>query len=87
MSFDSQGDVNPISLKVYVKVKASHYRPRQALMLQEIGAPRICRLHMKVVRLSSLRAGRPYLPVDVPGTHFCYRLSRSQGVRPVGLIQ
>jgi hypothetical protein len=35
--------------------------------------------HMKVVRLSALRTGRFYPPGNIPGTHFCYRLSRSQG--------
>jgi len=37
MSFDSHGDVNPISRKVYVKVKVkvSHYRPRQAISAPE----------------------------------------------------
>jgi hypothetical protein len=33
---------------------------------------------MKVVRLSSLRTGRLYPPGNIPGTHFCYRLSRPQ---------
>ena len=27
--------------------------------------------HMKVVRLSALRTGRPYHPGNIPGTHFC----------------
>jgi len=30
---------------------------------------------VKVVRLSALRTGRPFTPGNVPGTHFCYRLS------------
>ena len=33
---------------------------------------------MKVVRLSALRTGRLYPPGNIPGTHFCYRLSRPQ---------
>ena len=34
---------------------------------------------MKVVMLSALRTGRLYPPGNIPGTHFCYRLSRPQG--------
>ena len=34
--------------------------------------------HMKVVRLSALRTGRFYRPGNIPGTHFCKRLSRPQ---------
>jgi len=33
---------------------------------------------MKVVRLSALRTGRLYAPLDISGTHFCERLSQSQ---------
>ena len=35
--------------------------------------------HMKVVRLSALRTGRLYFPGNIPGSHFCQRLSRPQG--------
>jgi hypothetical protein len=34
---------------------------------------------MKVVRLSALHTCRVYPPGNIPGTHFCYRLSRTQG--------
>jgi hypothetical protein len=35
---------------------------------------------MKVVRLSALRTGRLYPhPGNIPGTHFCWRLSRPHG--------
>ena len=34
---------------------------------------------MKVVMLSALRTGRLYQPVNIPGTHFCQRLSQPQG--------
>jgi hypothetical protein len=27
--------------------------------------------HIKVVRLSALRTGRPYPPGNIPGTYFC----------------
>jgi hypothetical protein len=32
--------------------------------------------HIKVARLSSLSTGRLYSPGNIPGTYFCYRLSR-----------
>ena len=34
--------------------------------------------HTKVV-MSALRTGRLYSPVNIPGTHFCWRLSQLQG--------
>ena len=34
--------------------------------------------YMKVVRLSALRTGC-LTPQEIPGTHFCYRLSQLQG--------
>jgi hypothetical protein len=47
---------------------------------QEVEAPRFQdNRHMKVVRLSAPRTGRLYLPGNIPGTHFCYRLSQPQG--------
>ena len=36
---------------------------------------------MKVVRLSATKTGRLYPPGNIPGTHFCQRLSRPQGHR------
>jgi hypothetical protein len=41
---------------------------------------------MKVVRLSALRTGRLYSPRNIPGTHFCSRLSRPQGPIVAGRI-
>jgi len=35
--------------------------------------------HMKVVGLSAVRTDRLYQPADITGTHFCYRLIRTQG--------
>jgi len=32
--------------------------------------------HMKVVSLSALHTGRLYIPGDITGYHFCYKLSR-----------
>jgi hypothetical protein len=35
--------------------------------------------HIKAARLPALRTGYLYPPEYIPGTHFCYRLSRPQG--------
>ena len=52
-------------------------RPRG---FQEVEAPRFKdNRHMNVLSLSALRTGRLYPPGSIPGTHFCYRLSRPQG--------
>jgi hypothetical protein len=43
---------------------------------QEVEAPRFQdNRHIKVVRLSALPTGRLYSPGNIPGTHFCERLS------------
>jgi hypothetical protein len=40
-------------------------------------APRFQHIwHMKVVRLSALHTGHLHPTGNIPGTHFCYRLSR-----------
>jgi hypothetical protein len=41
---------------------------------------------MKAVRLAAIRTGRLYLPGYTSGTHFCQRLSRSQGRSAAGRI-
>jgi hypothetical protein len=41
---------------------------------------------MKVVRLSVLRIGRLYPLENIPGTHFCWRLSRPKGHGVIGRI-
>jgi len=43
-------------------------------------------LYIKVVRLSALRTGRLCPPGNIPGTHFCQRLSRPQGHSATGRI-
>jgi hypothetical protein len=42
--------------------------------------------HIKVVRLSAVRTGRLCTPRNIPGTHFCYRLSQPQGHSATGRI-
>jgi hypothetical protein len=42
--------------------------------------------HMRMVRLSALRTCRLYLPENIPGTHFYYRLSRTQDHIAAGKI-
>ena len=39
---------------------------------------------MKVVKLPALSTGRLYPPKDIPGTHFSYRLSQTQGPSAAG---
>jgi hypothetical protein len=47
---------------------------------QEFKTPRFFDIrHMKVIRVSALRTGRLYPSGNIPGTHFCHRLSRPQG--------
>ena len=59
-------------------------RPRS---LQEVEAPRFQdNRHMNVASLSALRTGSIYLPGNISGTHFCYRLSRRQGHSAAGRI-
>jgi hypothetical protein len=41
---------------------------------------------MNVLRLLALRTGRLYAPEIIPGTHFCYRLSRPQSHSAAGSI-
>jgi hypothetical protein len=38
-------------------------------------------------RLQALCAGRPLRPRNIPGAHFCYRLSRPQGHNPAGRVR
>ena len=41
---------------------------------------------MKMIRLSALCTGHLYPQRNIPGTHFCSRLSRPQGPSAVGKI-
>jgi hypothetical protein len=69
-------------------LKLFYYRPGQVLRFQDIEAARIAR-HLvheggKVVSPTHCCL---YLPGDIPGTHFCYRLSRPQGSSVAGRIK
>ena len=53
--------------------------------LQVVEAPRFQdNRHIKLVRLSAPRTGRFYPPGNIPGTHFCWRLSRPQDYSAAG---
>jgi hypothetical protein len=68
-----------------VKVKQSHYKPGG---FQEVEALRFQdNRHMKVVRLSAIRAGRLYPTGNIPGTHVRGWDDRRAIVRPEGLCQ
>ena len=42
---------------------------------------------INMVRFSAVRTGRLYPSGNIPGTHFCYRLSRPHGYNPAGRIK
>jgi hypothetical protein len=47
---------------------------------QEVKAPRLQEgRHTQAVTLLALRIGRLYPPENIPDTHFCWKLRRSQG--------
>jgi hypothetical protein len=79
----------PVDVKVKVKVKLSYYRSWTGLSgLRRLSLPEFLdNRHMKVARLSALSTGCLYLPEKIPGTHFCYRLSRPQGHSVAGRIK
>ena len=54
---------------------------------QEIESPRFQdNRHMEVVGLLTLHTGWLYPPWNIPGTHFCYRLSQPKGHSAAGRI-
>ena len=80
----------PISCCIVIEYMAksnSITGPDSPWGFQEVEAPRFQdSRHMKVLRLPALRTGRFYPPGNIPGTHFCYRLSRPQGHSAAGRI-
>ena len=43
--------------------------------------------HIKVITFSAVRTGHLYSPGNIPGTHFCYRISQPQDRSSLGRIQ
>ena len=74
----------PIKAQSYSNPITSLNRPWG---FQKVEAPRFQdNRHMKVLRLSALRTGSLYPAGNIPGTHFCYRMSRPQGRCAAGRI-
>ena len=69
------------------KVEQSHYRPRQALRV-----PGVCRSQISTRSMHedgnvvSPKHWPALPPGNIPGTHFCYRLSKTQGHSTAGKI-
>jgi len=79
---DKAGNVLTLKIKaIPVQVWTGPEDSRRLRLPEVVG-----KQHMKVVSMSALRTGRLYTPGNLPGTHFCYRLSRPQGHSAAGRI-
>jgi hypothetical protein len=69
------------------KVKQPHYRPWQALRFPGLWSSQILRQSAhEGGKIVSLTHRQPLLPGNIPGTHFCWMLSRPQGHSAAGRI-
>jgi hypothetical protein len=75
-------------------IKYPYYRPWRPIGLLEFRAPTLLRQTANIWRQGCQRAGRILHPgsfffsfFKIPGTHFCYRLSRPQGHSATGKIR
>jgi hypothetical protein len=77
----------PLIAGLKVKVKPSYYRPGQALRVPRVWGSQISKQSLNEGGKIVSRTHRPPLPPgNIPGTHFCYRLSQPQSHSAAGRI-
>ena len=69
-----------ILIKVPIEIPWRRWKGTSRLRITEL----LECLHMKAAKEAALRTDRLYLPEHIPGTQFCYRLSRPQGHNATG---